>query len=119
MEKGQKIEIRLSGLEQATMPALYIYGYIFHSVGWALVMRDKGYRALADGQLDEARTYFTECVEVCRKKGYTSLELKALVGLKRCGETVNLLRVEWLFKEIEGVGYKRIRASLLRFLGRP
>ena len=96
--------------------AIEVYQFINHRNGLALALRDQADTVLAHGRADQAATLYARCVELARVDENASVELKGLLGLRRCGERIDAHRVEHLLNSIEGDGYRQMRKALTRFV---
>ncbi len=111
---GPRHRTDLSGEE--IVSSRQIFELISHRNGLALVSRDTADRYLASRKYREAARLYRECIRLSQEIGNPSLELKAYVGLARCGEQVDTNTIRLLLAEIEGAGYQRISRSLLSYV---
>jgi len=93
-----------------------IYEFMSHRNGSALVLRDQADALVEQGASEEASSLYEQCVELARAAENASLELKGLLGLRRCGKQVDRDRIGLLLDNIEGDGYRRVRKAVMDFI---
>lgn len=96
--------------------SIAVYQFMNHRNGLALALRDQADALLAQGSSDQAAKLYARCVALARADENASVELKGLLGLRRCGKRIDSTRVEYLLANIEGDGYRQLRKTLMRFV---
>jgi SIR2-like domain len=96
----------------------HVYDLINHKTGLALTLRDDGDIALAQGHTHQASQLYSEAASMASDLGNASLELKALLGLTRCGQSHDPAQVAELIDRIQCDHHALLRrAVLLRLTG--
>ena len=107
-------------LSSAIWDDKYIPSMDFYSLMSAseqiLFAYDEAEALLQKGENELAREKFKSCLAHARKAGNKVVMLKALIGLYRCGEAVDIDEVEKTLASIQGDAYRKIEAELLHTL---
>jgi hypothetical protein len=96
--------------------ASQVYEFMSHRTGLALVLRDRADSLIEQGNSEAAARLYERCIALAHTGQNASLELKGLLGLRRCGKHVDRDRVALLLDKIEGRGYRRLRAAVMRYV---
>ena len=95
-----------------------VFDLMKHNTGLALMQRDRGLALVAEGNTAQAVPCFERARDLAHDEGNSSLELKAILGLSRCGQKVDVEQARALVERIENDAQERVTEAVMKRISR-